>query len=255
MIDLRQGDCLELLKDIPDGSVDMVLTDMPYNITACEWDLAVNLDELWLEFNRIIKPNSAMVFTASQPFTSVLTMSNLKGFKHEWIWEKNNGSNFASVKYQPFKEHESILVFTSNGERVKYYPIKEKRKGAGAVRANYKDNPSNTGKRQVTGGIVETYRNQRGRLRNPSSIQKFNVERGLHPTQKPIALMEYLIKTYSNEGDTVVDMFMGSGSTGVAAVNTNRKFIGIELDSDYFKIAQERINQAAEKGGFLMPKI
>lgn len=255
MIDLRQGDCLELMKSIPDGSVDMVLTDMPYNITACKWDCAIDLDALWAEIKRIVKPNAAIVMTASQPFTSTLVVSNTKGFKHEWIWKKNRGSNFGAAKHQPFKEHESVLVFSRSGEKVNYYPIKEPRKGAGADRVKYAFNGSNTGKRDAYNGFKDSRVNHmEGELRYPSSVQKCNVEVGLHPTQKPVALMEYLIKTYTNEHDVVIDMFMGSGSTGVAALNTNRKFIGIELGSNYFKIAEDRINQAATDSGFLTPE-
>lgn len=180
-----------------------------------------------------------MVFFSSQPFTSNLVMSNLAMFKYERIWEKNRGSNFATVKYQPMKEHENILVFGEG--KLDYYPIKQVRSEGGMSRSNYKINKSNTGKRDaysnmkgIDSGIIE-------KMRVPRSIQKFNTEVGFHPTQKPVSLCEYLIKTYTKEGDTVLDFTMGSGSTGVACKNTNRKFIGIELDSTYFNIAQERI--------------
>jgi len=237
---LTQGDCLEEMKNIPDGSIDMVLTDPPYGTTACKWDSIIPLEPMWEQLKRVIKPNGAIVMTASQPFTTTLIASNMKMFKYEWIWEKNRGSNFATVKYQPMKEHENILVFCDG--KTTYNQIKEERADGGKSRANYKINASNTGKR-------ETYNNMKGinsgyidkTLRCPRSVQKFNTEVGMHPTQKPVPLMEYLIKTYTNEGETVLDFTMGSGSTIVACQNTNRNGIGIELDENYFNIAKERI--------------
>ena len=247
MITLMQGDCLDLMKEIPESSVDLVLTDPPYGTTACKWDSVIPLEPMWEQLKRVITPTGAIVMTASQPFTSVLVSSNLKSFKHEWIWEKNRGSNFGAAKYQPLKEHESVLVFSKNGGKVKYYPIKEPRKGAGAARVKYAFNGSNTGKRDTYNGFVDKRRGHKEEaLRYPSTIQKHNTQVGLHPTQKPVTLMEYLIKTYTNEGDTVLDFTMGSGTTGVACVNTGRKFIGIELDETYFKIAQERIEEAQQ---------
>lgn len=241
-IELMQGDCLERMKEIPDGSVDAIICDPPYGTTACKWDSVIPFEPMWEQLKRVIKPNGAIVMTASQPFTSVLVCSNLKGFKHEWIWEKNRGSNFGAAKHQPLKEHESVLVFSKDGERVNYYPIKEPRKGAGADRVKYEFNGSNTGKREAYGGFTDNRKGHKEEvLRYPSSIQKHNTQVGLHPTQKPVALMEYLIKTYTNEGETVLDFTMGSGSTGVACVNTNRNFIGIELDETYFNTAKERI--------------
>ena len=200
---------------------------------------------MWNELKRIIKPNGAIVLFSSQPFTSVLVCSNLKGFKHEWIWEKNKGSNFASVKYQPFKEHESVLVFSGNGERVNYYPIKERRKGSGLARTKYSYSRSENSTSEVM-GFTPTHSNHNGNneLRYPSSVQKFNTEVGLHPTQKPVALLEYLIKTYTNENEIVLDFTFGSGSTGVASLNTNRKFIGVEMNEEYFDIAKDRIEKA-----------
>jgi len=243
---LYKADCLEVMKEIEAGSIDAIITDPPYGTTACKWDSVIDFELMWEQLNRIIKPNGAIVLFASQPFTSALIMSNPKNFKYEWIWKKNRGSNFASLKYQPFKEHESILVFSNKTH--KYYPIKEARSESGKARAKYKVNASNTGKRGVLGGMKATdlgYIDKN--LRNPSSVQKFNTEVGKHPTQKPIALMEYLIKTYTNEGETVLDFTMGSGSTGVACVNTNRNFIGIEMDSNYFDIAKQRIKEAEFK--------
>lgn len=239
---LMKGDCLERMKEIPDGSVDMVLTDPPYGTTACKWDSIIPLDLMWEQLKRIIKPNGAIVMTASQPFTSVLVCSNLKMFKHEWVWIKNRGSNFANTVREPMKEHETVLVF-SNGKWV-YNKQMQERTGGGLDRVQYSFNDK--------GVERETYRKFEGRvvesmpeLRVPSSWQKFNVasgsEKTKHPTQKPVALMEYLIKTYTNEGETVLDFTMGSGTTGVACHNLNRKFIGIEMDENYFNIAKERI--------------
>ena len=250
MIKLIQGNCLEVMKEIyaKDGCcVDMVLTDPPYGTTRCKWDSIIPLDEMWEALNYIAESSAPKVFTASQPFTSTLVASNYKEFKCEWVWEKNRGSNFGSVKYQPMKEHESVLVFGKG--RLPYYPIKEPRKGGGASRVKYDFNGSNTGKRDVYSGFVDSrVAHKESELRYPSSIQKFNTEVGLHPTQKPLALMEYLIKTYTNEGDTVLDFTMGSGTTGVAAKNLDRNFIGIELDEKYFNIAKERIENTSEKG-------
>ena len=246
---LMQGDCLDRMKEIPDGSVDMILADPPYGTTACKWDSIIPLEPMWEQLKRVIKPNGAIVMTASQPFTSILVGSNLKFFKHEWIWEKNRGSNFGAAKYQPLKEHESVLVFSKTGGKVNYYPIKEPRKGTGADRVKYEFNGSNTGKRDTYNGFLDNRKGHKEEaLRYPSSIQKHNTQVGLHPTQKPVTLMEYLIKTYTNEGETVLDFTMGSGTTGVACANTNRNFIGIELDENYFDIATKRINEAANQG-------
>ena len=234
------GDCLERMKEIPDGSVDMILTDPPYGTTACKWDSIIPLEPMWEQLKRVIKANGAIVMTASQPFTSVLTCSNLKMFKYEWIWEKDGGSNFATVKYQPMKEHESILVFCKS--KTTYNQIKQERIGS---RKGKETTTKDSGrKNSVYGNHQGGKKLKVSELRCPRSIQRFNRERGLHPTQKPVALMEYLIKTYTNEGETVLDFTMGSGTTGVAAKNLNRNFIGIELDKTYFNIAKERIENA-----------
>ena len=244
MINLMHGDCLERMETIPDGSVDMVLTDPPYGTTACKWDSVIPFAPMWEQLTRVTKKNGAIVMTASQPFTSALVMSNVKMFKYEWVWEKAVGSNFAVLKFQPMKEHESVLVFSDG--RHNYYPIKQPRKGSGSARLEYGNNGSKTG--ETTGSLKfdgftpETYDRD---WRNPSSVQYFNnreKHRGLHPTQKPVALMEYLIKTYTNEGEAVLDFTMGSGTTGVAAKNLNRCFIGIEMDETYFNIAKGRID-------------
>ena len=239
-ITLMQGDCLERMKEIADGSIDMILTDPPYGTTACKWDSIIPLEPMWEQLKRIIKPNGAIVMTASQPFTSILVCSNLKMFKYEWIWEKDGGSNFATVKYQPMKEHESLLVFGKG--RVIYNQIKQERIGSRKGKETITKNNGN--KNGVYGDFNKSKEYKVSELRCPRSIQRFNRERGLHPTQKPVALMEYLIKTYTNEGETILDFACGSGSTGVAAKNLNRDFIGIELNEGYFNIAKERIENA-----------
>ena len=248
MIELLQGDCLEVMKGIPNGSIDAIITDPPYGTTACKWDSVIDFDKMWEQLNRIIKPNGAIVLFASQPFTSVLTVSNIEMFRHEWVWVKNRGSNFANTVREPMKEHETILVF-SRGKWV-YNKQMQERTGGGLDRAKY-DVKHNSQDR-------ETYRKFEGRdahkianLRVPSSCQKFNIasgnEKTKHPTQKPLALMEYLIKTYTNEGETVLDFTMGSGSTLIACDNLNRNGIGIEMDEAYFKIAEQRIKENAYK--------
>ena len=237
-IKLIKGDCLEVMKSIPDKSIDMILCDLPYGTTACKWDNIIPFEPLWEQYKRIIKDNSAIVLFGSQPFTSALIMSNLKMFKYEWIWEKDAGSNFTTVKYQPMKEHENILVFGKG--KTRYFPIMQERIGSRkgkettTIDSGRKDSVYGT---QEGRGILKV-----GKLRYPRSIQRFNRERGLHPTQKPVKLLEYLIKTYTNEGELVLDNCMGSGSTGVACLKTNRKFIGIEQDDKYFEIAYNRIN-------------
>lgn len=243
---LMQGDCLERMKEIADGSVDMVLCDLPYQVTSNKWDSLIPFEPLWAEYLRVAKQNAAFVFTASQPFTSVLVMSQIKLFRHEWIWIKNRGSNFANTVREPFKEHESMLVF-SRGKWT-YNRQMQERTGGG------KDLVGKTQKRFTTS---ENYRvfdrvvvKELPELRVPSSWQKFNTEVGLHPTQKPTMLMEYMVKTYSDTKEVVLDNTMGSGTTGVAAMNLGRRFIGIERDDKYFAIAKERIEKAFEAGPF-----
>lgn len=250
MYKLYNGDCLELMKNIPDGSVDLVLTDPPYGTTACKWDSVIPFEPMWEQVNRIIKPNGAIIFTASQPFTSALVMSNPKMFKCEWIYKKRCASNFAQAKYMPMKEHESILVFGKN--KVNYYPIKEKRIGSGTERAKYAyTDKSRHACGEFVGNIKGNYNkeNDSGNdvLRFPSSVQEFNNrakgDRGFHPTQKPIALLEYLIKTYTNEGETVLDFTAGSMSTVIASLNTKRNCIAIEKDGNYFDIGCKRVHK------------
>lgn len=236
------------MKTIESGSVDAIITDPPYGTTACKWDSVIDFDLMWEQLNRIIKPNGAIVLFGSQPFTSALIMSNAKHFKYEWIWEKNAGSNFGAVRFQPMKEHENILVFSK--KRHNYYPIKQKRSLSGEQRVLSSEMTYTKNKKEdyIYGDFKkETLKKKADKLRCPRSIQKFNRERGLHPTQKPVALMDYLIKTYTNENETVLDFTMGSGSTGVAAKNLNRNFIGIEQDEKYFKIAEDRIKETEYK--------
>ena len=239
MIELIKGECLEVMKTIESGSVDAIITDPPYGTTACKWDSVIDFELMWEQLNRIIKPNGPIVLFGSQPFTSALIMSNPKGFKYEWIWQKTKGSNFQTLKHQPWKMHENILVFNAKGVyNPQKYTVSEdkidKRKNV--------NNPL-TNKDGVYGKLNRTRKKDDG-TRYPSSIHtvKNPNNNSLHPTQKPIALMEYLVKTYTNENETVLDFTMGSGSTGVACVNTNRNFIGIEMDDKYFDIATERIN-------------
>ena len=244
MIDLRKGDCLELMKDIPDKSIDAIICDLPYGTTACKWDSILPLDKLWKEYNRIIKPKGAIVLTSSQPFTTTLIESNKNNFAFAWVWDKKFGANFVQAKRQPIKTHEDVLIFTNGGMQPNYYPQMIKR-----------DKPIKKGGNKQSEAIpIARTENaklfgEQGREYNekyPTSIVQFNVRkgRGLHPTQKPVELMEYLVKTYTNEGEVILDNTMGSGTTGVACVNTNRNFIGIELDDKYFEIAERRITDA-----------
>lgn len=235
---LLLGDCLDLMGEIPDGSVDMVLADLPYGQSACAWDAVIPFVPLWDHYRRVLNPTGAVVLTASQPFTSALVMSNPKWFKYALVWEKENGSNFLNARHQPLKVHEDILVFSaapasySPNRAMSYYP----QKTAGTPRKAAK---RYAGLHQYRGAPVVTLENTG--TRHPRSVMRFKTERGLHGTQKPVALLEYLIRTYTGEGETVLDNAMGSGSTGVACTNTGRRFIGIERDPDYFAAAQVRI--------------
>ena len=316
---LGQGDCLELMKHIPDGSVDAIICDPPFGTTACAWDSVIPFEPMWAELKRIIKSNGVIVLFASQPFTTKLIHSNMEMFRYSWVWEKEQGVNFLSANKQPMKVHEDIIIFYTDlggqrGAASEYNPIrdylKNERKLAGLTakkaknilgntmgwhyftngvqfciptEENYKKlqstgffslsynelkrwydelglniktptyNPQMTigvpyvsgggDSGEVTGGVQKVQTKNAG-TRFPRSIQKFKREIGLHPTQKPVALLEYLIKTYTQENETVLDFTMGSGSAGVAAKNTNRKFIGVELDQNYFEIAKKRIQDS-----------
>lgn len=247
MINLMHGDCLELMKEIPDRSVDMVLTDPPYGTTACKWDSVIPFIPMWDHVRRVLKPNGAAVFTASQPFTSALVMSNAKMFKYCWVWAKNTPAGFAQAKNKPMTKHEDVVVFSSAKtghvsqceNRMVYNP-----QGLKSFGREVKNSKSHRGsafeaRKNAKKSYVQEFTGY------PDSVINMPVQRdGIHPTQKPVALMEYLIRTYTNEGETVLDFTMGSGTTGVAAKNLNRSFIGIELDDTYFNIAKERINAA-----------
>ena len=230
-------DCLVGMKDIPDKSIDMILCDLPYGTTKNKWDSIIDLDELWNHYNRIIKDNGAIVLTAQTPFDKVLGVSNLKMLKYEWIWEKTSATGHLNAKKMPMKAHENILVFYKKPPT--YNPQKttgHERKVSTAKHKRNSKNSSNYGESSAT-----TYDSTE---RYPRSVQLFSTDKqksSLHPTQKPVALFEYLVKTYTNEGDLVLDNCMGSGTTAVACMNTNRNYIGFELDKDYYELANERI--------------
>lgn len=238
---LKQGDCLELMKDIPDKSIDMILCDLPYGTTNCKWDTPIDLIKLWESYNRIIKDNGAILLFAQTPFDKVLGCSNLSMLRYEWIWEKTQATGHLNANKMPMKAHENILVF------YKHLPIYNPQKTSGHEPIHsytkYITTQNNT---EIYGRMNKEISGGGETDRFPRSVITFSSDKQtcyLHPTQKPVALLEYLIKTYSNEGNTILDNCMGSGSTGVACVNTNRNFIGIELDEKYFKIAEERINK------------
>ncbi len=234
---LLRGDCLELMKELPDGCIDMVLCDLPYGMTACVWDIIIPFNSLWEQYKRVTKDNVAIVLTASQPFTSKLIMSNLEMFRYEWIWIKNRGSNFALAKRMPMKEHENICVFYK--KQPIYRPVEQQRQGDGGSRVKYIINPS-TGS-EIYGGLSERESTFRSQLRCPSSWQKFNTEVGLHSTQKPVDLFKYLLKTYTNDDALVLDNCIGSGTTAVAAKELGRCFIGMEIEPKYCEIAAKRL--------------
>lgn len=243
--DIHHGNCLDVMQLIPDQSVDMILCDLPYGTTACKWDAVIPFEALWRAYRRIVKPDSALVFTASQPFTSALVMSSSLPsaplFKHSWIWHKNKASGHLNCKTRPLLAHEDVLVFAWGATT--YNP---------QITTGHKP-----GNRAVRRTHSEVYREQRPTeyggqtVRFPRSVLDIPVvnndgtgEGRFHPTQKPVALMEYMIRTYTNPGDLVLDNCMGSGTTGVACMNTGRNFIGIELDAGYFEIARKRIMDA-----------
>jgi len=242
------GDCLRLMPGIATASVDMILCDLPYGTTACKWDTVIPFAPLWAQYRRIIKPRGAIVLTASQPFTSALVMSAPDLFRHAWVYKKIAPSNFAQAKCAPMKEHEDVLVFGINSPN--YFPIREARSSGGASRAKRKHGAAsrNTGSFTNIGG--DGKETVVGEDRYPSTVQEFNNraagDRGAHPTQKPVALFEYLIKTYTREGDLVLDNCAGSGTTAIACINTKRDYILIEQDETYFQAIGKRI--AAHQG-------
>lgn len=237
-IKLMLGDCLDRMSEIPDGSIDLVLADPPYGTTACKWDTVIPFEPMWVHLKRVTKKNGAIVLFGSQPFTSALVMSNPKMFKYEWAWNKNTSTCFVHAKHRPLGAHENIVVF-GNG-RTTYNPQMTPGK------PYYRGELDNSGieSAPTKKGKVIIGKNETG-LRYPKTVLSIDGNNRLehyHPTQKPVELMEYLIKTYTNEGDTVLDFTMGSGTTGLAAKNLNRNFIGIELEPKYFDIASLRIN-------------
>lgn len=243
-IDLRQGDCLELMKRLGDNSVDLILTDPPYGTTACKWDNIIAFEPMWQELKRIAKKKAVICLFGNQPFTSALIMSNPKMFKYSWVWLKNKKTGFLNVKKQPLRQTEDIVVFYS--QQATYNPQKTEGHKPVNFFTKHTSDGTTVGKTKIGitgGGQTDRY---------PSNVLPVPVLNNdsldkLHPTQKPVALLEYLIKTYTHENETVLDFTMGSGTTGVASINLNRNFIGYELDPEYFKIAEARIQNAKDK--------
>ena len=244
-ITLYKGDCLIEMNKVADKSIDMILTDPPYGTTACKWDSVIPFDKMWEQYNRIIKDNGAIVLFGSEPFSSMLRMSNLKMYKYDWIWDKIEGSGFINAKIKPLNCYENILVFGK--QKINYYPIMENR----LLKNERSKSNTNTfcevfGIKKINNSTVRKKKYPINKLIYNRLSGELNSHNILHPTQKPVPILEYLIKTYTLENEIVLDNCMGSGSTGVACVNTNRNFIGIELDDNYFKIAEDRINKAKE---------
>jgi site-specific DNA-methyltransferase (adenine-specific) len=242
-----QGDCLVEMDKIADKSVDMILCDLPYGTTSCKWDSVIPFEPLWKQYERVIKPNGAIVLTASQPFTSVLVTSNLKLFRYEWIWDKVQPTGALTVKKMPMKQHENILVFYKSQPIYNRQMTDRKKEDLRVNAVRNKNNQKTNFGYEHTGGMIMKYAKDYDPTKvNPKSILIYSKQptraKNLHPTQKPIALFEYLIKTYTNEGETVLDNCMGSGTTGVACKKLNRHFIGIEKDEKYFEIAVSRVS-------------
>ena len=244
---LWQGDCLELMKQIPDGSIDLILTDPPYGTTKCRWDTVIPFEPMWAELKRIIKYNGAICLFGSEPFSSALRMSNLKWFKYDWIWRKSKAVGYVNAKLKPMNKHEIISIFSEgttancSSRNMLYFP-------QGLIEVNW-NKKAKTKSKNGENDYFRKSMNKHGYKQKftnyPTTVINFNSEgKPVHPTQKPTKLLEYLIKTYTLENETVLDFTMGSGSTGVACKNLNRNFIGIELDEKYFKIACERIDNA-----------
>lgn len=240
--ELLQGDCLELMQEIPDKSVDLICCDPPYGTTSIKWDEVLDFDKMWEQYGRIIKPKGVIVLFGSQPFSAQLICSKLKWFRYELVWNKNKCGSPGLAKYRPMKTHENVLIFYKDSGGT-YNPQME----VGEPYARKSKNPEGyVGRKNDHGyGMKPRKEFENKGTRYPKSIinisRDFSAQQQVHPTQKPVPLMEWLIKTYSNPGETVLDNCMGSGSTGVAAIKQNRKFIGMEYDSEYFKISQERI--------------
>lgn len=230
----------DLLSALPDASIDMVLCDLPYGITACKWDTVFDLALVWRGVKRVLKPKGAVVFTGSQPFTSALVMSNPEWFKYEWVWQKNYGSNFLNASWQPMKEHENVLVF-SEGRYAVYNAQMKERKPSGFTRAGYDFYGSNGNKKPQYGDFNFLPRRIDPEKRCPSSVIEVNCEVGIHPTQKPVALFEYLIRTYTNERAVVLDFCVGSGTTAIAARNTGRNFVAGDYDEHWVQVTKDRL--------------
>jgi len=243
MIQLIKGDCLIEMQNIPDKSINAIICDLPYGTTACKWDTVIPFDPLWAQYKRIIKDNGAIVLFGSQPFTSAIVMSNPKWFRYEWIWENNRAPNFVFGNKQPLKKHENVVVFYN--KQPTYNPQKTKNPKGEEKRHLYKSSATKSGKEvnNATPEYASKGSTYEADMLLPKSVFYFKKpQKPLHPTQKSIECLEYLIKTYSNENEIVLDNCMGSGTTGVACKNLNRSFIGIEMDDKYFEIAKERIN-------------
>ena len=233
---LYEGNCFDFFPEIDDKSIDMVICDLPYGVTSCRWDTPLPLDKLWFEYKRIIKDNGAIVLTASQPFTTKLISSNYEMFRYEWIWSKSNGGGFLNANRQPLKRHENVLIFSK--EQSVYNPLKTE----GTPYSCRSSSAGETTQDQTVAGWVT----ENDGSRYPTSILDFSNDVGLHPTQKPVALFEYLIKTYTNEGELVLDNCAGSGTTGVACENTNRNSILMEKEPEYCQIIKDRMATVQE---------
>jgi DNA modification methylase len=241
-VKLYNGDCLEVMKLIPNKSIDAIITDPPYGTTACKWDSVIPFDLMWTQLNRIIKDNGAIVLFGAEPFSSALRMSNIKNYKYDWIWKKDRTTGHLNAKKQPLRNIEKISVFYK--KQTRYYPIMTIGKKSHSIGKAINE------KKCKTNNLYGDFKrvNRKGNLKYPRQILDYKKPHPpIHPTQKPVTLIEYLIKTYTQEKETVLDFTMGSGTTGVACCNTNRDFIGIELDNDYFNIAKQRINNENRK--------
>ena len=237
---LLYGDCLNRMKEIPDNSIDAIVCDIPYGTVACSWDNVIPLDQMWAELKRIVKPKGACVLFSAQPFTTILISSNMKCFKYSMVWKKSKCGSPLTAKYKPLTKHEDVNVFSLHKKTLNYYPQKHQGTPYSRVSKKGKDNNMNFG---ASDGFK--YGSQDG-MRHPSTVldfpQQWRRQDQLHPTQKPVELMEFLVKSFTQEGETVLDFTFGSCSTGVACLNTDRKFLGIEMDSKYFDIATDRMN-------------
>lgn len=249
MIQLYKGDCLEVMKQIPDKSVDMILCDLPYGTTACKWDTVIPFDKLWKQYNRIIKDNGAIVLFGQEPFSTHLRMSNINDWRYDYVWVKQKGTDFANANKKPLKYHELIHVFYKRRPTFNIQWVERKSdRVKQAQKNNYKgfrvygdSMPCNSAETSIDFNKYDPHKKRQGSVIYCPSVVSNSKEKQPHPTQKPVFLMELMIKTYSNENDTVLDNCMGSGTTGVACKHLNRNFIGIELDPNYFEIAKNRI--------------